>query len=119
MRYRSIANKYFSAQRRGVINIGGEPKIYRLARSINVMATEKNNPTMNRDVEAAPPAPSGHEKHERDVAAKDEAIAMVGEQEHTVDPVVVARAVRKIDWFLIPAMIFGCKTPLLHLRTPH
>jgi hypothetical protein len=74
----------------------------------NIMATEKNS-TMNPDLEAAPPAPSGHEKHERSVTAKDEAIAMVGEQGHIVDPAVVARAVRKIDWFLIPAMIFGCK----------
>ncbi|KAH7159655.1 major facilitator superfamily domain-containing protein [Dactylonectria estremocensis] len=43
----------------------------------------------------------------RAVEAKDEAIAMVGEQQHVVDPVVEARAVRKIDMFLIPAMIFG------------
>lgn len=39
---------------------------------------------------------------------KDEAIGMVGEQQHVVDPAVSARAVRKIDLFLIPAMIFGC-----------
>lgn len=45
----------------------------------------------------------------RAVEAKDEAIAMVGEQQHVVDPVVEARAVRKIDMFLIPAMIFGCE----------
>ncbi|KFA66601.1 hypothetical protein S40285_08280 [Stachybotrys chlorohalonatus IBT 40285] len=38
---------------------------------------------------------------------KDEAIAMVGEEQHAVDPVVAARAIRKIDLFLIPAMIFG------------
>ncbi len=40
---------------------------------------------------------------------KDEAIAIVGEHGHTVDPAVVARAVRKIDWFLIPAMVVGCR----------
>lgn len=40
--------------------------------------------------------------------AKDEAIAMVGDRSQDVDPVVVARAVRKTDWFLIPAMVFGC-----------
>lgn len=40
-------------------------------------------------------------------AGADEAIAMVGEQEQHFDPVVAARAVRKIDWFLMPAMIFG------------
>lgn len=41
---------------------------------------------------------------------KDVAIAMVGEEGHVVDPVVVQRAVRKIDWFLIPAMTVGCKS---------
>ena len=45
---------------------------------------------------------------------RDEAIAIVGEEQHTIDPVVVARAVRKIDIFLIPAMIVGC-TFYLHL----
>lgn len=39
---------------------------------------------------------------------KDVAIAMVGEQSNTFDPAVAARAVRKTDWFLIPAMIVGC-----------
>lgn len=34
-------------------------------------------------------------------------MAMVGEQQHAVSPEVVNRAVRKIDWFLMPAMIFG------------
>ncbi|KAI9172294.1 transporter [Paramyrothecium foliicola] len=38
---------------------------------------------------------------------RDEAIDMVGEEEHAVDPAVEARAMRKIDLFLIPAMIFG------------
>ncbi|KPM40267.1 hypothetical protein AK830_g6289 [Neonectria ditissima] len=38
---------------------------------------------------------------------KDEAIAMVGEQQHVVDPAVTARAVKKIDLFLIPVMMFG------------
>ncbi|KAI1103739.1 MFS general substrate transporter [Jackrogersella minutella] len=41
------------------------------------------------------------------VGSKDIAIAMVGEEGHVVDPVVVQRAVRKIDWFLIPAMTVG------------
>lgn len=43
------------------------------------------------------------------VGDKDVAIAMVGEENHTVNPVIVQRAVRKIDWFLIPAMTVGCK----------
>ncbi|KAK3937147.1 major facilitator superfamily domain-containing protein [Diplogelasinospora grovesii] len=38
---------------------------------------------------------------------KDAAIALVGEEQHTIDPVVARRAVRKIDWFLIPAMTVG------------
>ncbi len=42
-------------------------------------------------------------------SGKDDAMAMVGEQRHAIDPAVAARAVRKIDWFLIPAMIVGCK----------
>ncbi|CAJ0555248.1 Ff.00g053130.m01.CDS01 [Fusarium sp. VM40] len=39
--------------------------------------------------------------------SKDEAIAIVGEERHAIDPIVAARAVRKIDMFLIPAMIIG------------
>ncbi|WZH42358.1 major facilitator superfamily domain-containing protein [Fusarium acuminatum] len=39
--------------------------------------------------------------------SKDEAIAIVGEEQHAIDPIVAARAVRKIDMFLIPAMIIG------------
>lgn len=45
---------------------------------------------------------------ERPARDKDVAIAMVGEQSNTIDPAVAARAVRKTDWFLIPAMIVGC-----------
>jgi hypothetical protein len=48
--------------------------------------------------------------HHSGDADKDEAIAMVGVERHAIDPVVTARAVKKIDWFLIPAMIFGCKS---------
>ncbi|KAJ4328321.1 hypothetical protein N0V84_001192 [Fusarium piperis] len=44
---------------------------------------------------------------EATVGNKDEAIAIVGEEQHAIDPVVAARAVRKIDLFLIPAMIVG------------
>ncbi|ETS73676.1 hypothetical protein PFICI_14622 [Pestalotiopsis fici W106-1] len=40
-------------------------------------------------------------------AAKDVAIEMVGEKSHAIDPAVAAHAVRKIDWFLIPAMTIG------------
>ncbi|KAI1043877.1 hypothetical protein LB505_003390 [Fusarium chuoi] len=31
------------------------------------------------------------------VGARDEAIAIVGEEQHSIDPIVAARAVRKID----------------------
>ncbi|KAI1019132.1 hypothetical protein LB503_009276 [Fusarium chuoi] len=41
------------------------------------------------------------------VGTRDEAIAIVGEEQHSIDPIVAARAVRKIDLFLIPAMIIG------------
>ena len=43
----------------------------------------------------------------------DVAIAMVGEQSNTIDPAIAARAVRKTDWFLIPAMIIGCMYPFV------
>ena len=43
-----------------------------------------------------------------DHGEKDIAMEMVGTESHEIDPVVAARAVRKIDWFLIPAMTVGC-----------
>ena len=62
-------------------------------------------------VEAEPPArPGGAETGAAEEATqdKDVAIAMVGLQRNEIDPEVAARAVRKTDWFLIPAMIVGC-----------
>lgn len=47
------------------------------------------------------------------VGTRDEAIAIVGEEQHSIDPIVAARAVRKIDLFLIPAMIIGCTFRLI------
>ncbi|EFY99946.2 allantoate permease [Metarhizium robertsii ARSEF 23] len=51
---------------------------------------------------------------EADIAAtpmasseKDDAIAMVGEEKHAIDPAVEARVVRKIDMFLMPTMVLG------------
>jgi hypothetical protein len=38
---------------------------------------------------------------------KDIAINLVGEHVQEVDPEIEARVLRKIDWFLIPAMIVG------------
>ncbi len=79
------------------------------------MASEKNNPPVVADAEAARVTSAEMQNHDNDASssasAKDEAIAMVGEQGHSIDPAVAARAVRKIDLFLIPAMIFGCKPP--------
>ena len=38
---------------------------------------------------------------------KDIAIGLVGEHACEIDPAVEAKVLRKIDWFLIPAMIIG------------
>jgi hypothetical protein len=38
---------------------------------------------------------------------KDAALGLVGEHAREIDPEVEARVLRKIDWFLIPAMIIG------------
>jgi hypothetical protein len=56
----------------------------------------------------APNIPQGH-VGDAPVKGRDEAMGMVGEEEHPVDPIIAARALRKIDLFLIPAMIVGCK----------
>lgn len=42
-----------------------------------------------------------------DALEKDVALALVGEHSQAIDPVVEARVVRKIDRFLILAMIIG------------
>lgn len=39
--------------------------------------------------------------------AQDIAMAIVGEHSHPIDPAVEARVIRKIDRFMIPAMITG------------
>lgn len=40
-------------------------------------------------------------------ADQDIAMTLVGAHHHTTDPAITRRAVRKIDWFLIPAMTIG------------
>lgn len=62
-----------------------------------------------RDDEKAIPSPenASAEVAEAPRADQDIAIAIVGEQRQDVDPALEARVVRKIDWFLIPTMIFG------------
>ena len=67
----------------------------------------KTEAVINPDVEAS------RGSDVTDLSEKDEAIAMVGEQEHELDAAVVARTVRKIDWFLLPVMVFGCTFPRL------
>jgi hypothetical protein len=44
----------------------------------------------------------------------DVAIGLVGERAQEIDPAVEARALRKIDLFLIPAMIVGELAEPLH-----
>lgn len=41
------------------------------------------------------------------IEGKDDAIAIVGEHRHAIDPAVEARAVWKIDLYLVPAMFTG------------
>lgn len=40
---------------------------------------------------------------------KDIAIGLVGEHAQEIDPETEARVLRKIDWFLIPAMVVGMR----------
>ena len=56
-------------------------------------------PSSPRDISAGIENPRGFDK---DIAA-----AIVGERRQVVDPTVEARVVRKIDWFLVPAMSVG------------
>lgn len=64
------------------------------------MATRDTAPVQRDDAETGAP---GNIDREKDVA-----IAMVGEHTNEIDPAVAARAVRKTDWFLMPAMTIGC-----------
>jgi hypothetical protein len=79
----------------------------RLLPTATEMTNEKETQIIERaDVEATP-----HGAGYGNTNAKDVAIVMVGEERHDIDPIIVARAIRKTDWFLIPAMIFGCAIP--------
>lgn len=68
-----------------------------------------------KSADVSPPVPlsSQHHDPEADAGAsslslgKDVAIGLVGECAREIDPDVEARVLRKIDWFLIPAMIVG------------
>lgn len=43
--------------------------------------------------------------------SKDLALTIVSDHAEDIDPLLEARVVRKIDWFLIPAMIVGMLKP--------
>lgn len=90
------------------------------------MSAEKSTePAITDAPVPAQPAPTDTHHVQQDVAVEnapapfraggDEALAMVGEQQHVYDPAVASRAVRKIDWFFMPAMLFGCVLILSHL----
>lgn len=53
---------------------------------------------------------------------KDVAIGLVGEHAQDIDPEVEARVLKKIDWFLMPAMIVGTfyftRAPNTHVACP-
>jgi hypothetical protein len=63
------------------------------------------------DEKTIPSPPSEHRDPEYSVSQvsleKDVAIGLVGEHAREIDPAVEAKVLRKIDWFLIPAMIVG------------
>ena len=58
--------------------------------------------------EPAPAASGSDSAGDTDYGEKDIAMEIVGTESHEIDLVVAARAVRKIDLFLIPAMTVGC-----------
>ncbi|TVY22195.1 putative transporter [Lachnellula hyalina] len=61
-----------------------------------------------KTVAEAPNVPTDLEDATRtNVEGQDIAIAIVGVHSHAIDPAVEARVVRKIDWYLVPAMILG------------
>lgn len=65
--------------------------------------------TAHQDEKATASSP----RHDADTALnptstdKDIAIDLVGEHAQHFDPAIEAKVLRKIDWFLIPAMIVG------------
>jgi hypothetical protein len=62
----------------------------------------------SEDKEANPSSYGGTETGvSSDDSSKDVALMVVGDRAQDIDPVIEARVVRKIDWFLIPAMIVG------------
>jgi hypothetical protein len=60
---------------------------------------DNNRPSSNNTT-----ADQGQSKADEE---KDVALAFVGEHAQPIDPEVEARVVRKVDLFLIPAMVIG------------
>jgi MFS family permease len=74
------------------------------------MADEKTTST-------SPPHAGDAEYSATPSLSKDDALGLVGEHAQEIDPAVEARVLRKIDWFLIPAMIIGKISLQIHLAT--
>lgn len=69
----------------------------------------------------SPPQPHTHHDPPSGASSlsleKDDAIGLVGEHAREIDPEIEARVLRKIDWFLIPAMIVGMSVDPSHQIT--
>ena len=65
--------------------------------------------TAHQDEKATASSPHHDAETALDAATtdKDLAINLVGERAQEIDPAIEAKVLRKIDWFLIPAMIVG------------
>lgn len=68
------------------------------------MSDEKSNPPHASQLKDAK---NDVENLNAEDPAQDVALAVVGEHSHPIDPAVEARVIRKIDRFMIPAMIVG------------
>lgn len=69
------------------------------------MATAISTPP--RKTGDSPPADPESGASSLSLREKDVAIGLVGEHAREIDPEIEKRVLRKIDWFLIPAMIVG------------
>jgi hypothetical protein len=79
--------------------------------------------TSEKDAQHSTSPPTPHHQNDPESSAssisleKDVAIGLVGEHAQDIDAEVEARVLKKIDWFLIPAMIVGAlHSSYLHLH---
>ena len=89
--------------------------------TIQILKTDSRETGANVSAHEMAALDGGQEIHRGNNAEKNEvndklptnsddvAMAMVGCQENIVDQELIDRALRKIDFFLIPAMIVGCE----------